>query len=101
VVQARRATTRVPGRCARRVACPEHEVETDGACRCQEGYDRPAAGQACEKIVTGGLGAPCKAVAKVPGAVAYVRASYARELRPLRVDGVLPGKPGYRVVFAE
>lgn len=42
-----------------------------------------------------------KAVAKLPGGVGYVRTAYVRDLRALRIDGVLPGKPGYKIAFSE
>jgi hypothetical protein len=40
-------------------ACPEHEREANGACQCDDGYERAADGQPCTFVVSAGLGASC------------------------------------------
>jgi hypothetical protein len=63
--------------------------------------DRRIRGQPGAPRTVDSLGMLLKVVAKLPGAIGYVRPQYLREVSALKVEGVLPGKPGYRLVFAE
>jgi hypothetical protein len=38
---------------------------------------------------------------QLPGAIGYVRPHYLRDANVVKVEGTSPGKPGYRLVFAE
>jgi hypothetical protein len=63
--------------------------------------DRRIRGQPGAPRTVDSLGILLKVVAKLPGAIGYVRPQYLREVRALKVEGALPGKPGYRLVFGE
>lgn len=63
--------------------------------------DRRIRGQPGAPRTVDSLAMLLKVVAKLPGAIGYVRPQYLREVSALKIEGTLPGKPGYRLVFAE
>ncbi len=63
--------------------------------------DRRIRGQSGAPRTVDSLGMLLKVVARLPGAIGYVRPQYMREVSALKIEGLLPGKPGYRLVFAE
>jgi hypothetical protein len=63
--------------------------------------DRRIRGQPGPPRTVDSLSMLLKVVAKLPGAIAYVRPQYMKDVVALKVDGHLPGKPGYRLIFAE
>lgn len=49
--------------------CAQNEQELDGVCACDVGYERLADGQACEAVVSAGIGASCNSAEPCSDAV--------------------------------
>jgi len=63
--------------------------------------DRRIRGQSGAPRTVDSLGMLLKVVAKLPGAIAYIRPQYIKDVSALKIEGVPPGKPGYRILFGE
>jgi len=62
--------------------------------------DRRIRGQSGAPRTVDSLALLLKVVARLPGAIGYIRPSFiGSDVGALKVEGVLPGKPGYRLIF--
>jgi ABC-type phosphate transport system substrate-binding protein len=64
--------------------------------------DRRIRGQSGAPRTVDSLAMLLKVVAKLPGAIGYVRPQFiSPEVTAIKLDGLLPGKPGYKLIFSE